>query len=95
VVGCPWLDLCRRPPPPTLQPEEVYYTCAWSVDGRSGDPLLAIAGLRGVIKIINCVSQAVVRVRMSLCEVSSAGVSRMLSLVVRAPLCVRCGWALV
>jgi hypothetical protein len=49
------------------QPEEVYYTCAWSVDGRSGDPLLAIGGLRGVIKIINCVSQTVVRVRVCVC----------------------------
>ena len=34
------------------QPEEVFYTCAWTVDGRNGDPLLAIGGLRGIIKII-------------------------------------------
>ncbi len=49
-----------------MQPEEVYYTCAWAVDGRNGDPLLAIAGLRGIIKIINCTSQTVVRVRCAM-----------------------------
>ena len=42
-------------------PEEVLYTAAWSVDMSSGDPLLVVAGLRGVVKVINCSRAAVVR----------------------------------
>mmetsp|Transcript_50679 Transcript_50679/g.99270 ORF Transcript_50679/g.99270 Transcript_50679/m.99270 type:complete len:619 (+) Transcript_50679:41-1897(+) len=35
-------------------PTENLYTAAWSVAVDTGDPLLAVAGLDGVIKIINC-----------------------------------------
>ena len=35
--------------------DEIFYACTWSFNDTS-QPLLAIAGLRGVIKIINCIS---------------------------------------
>ena len=34
------------------QPDEVLYTCAWTYDQETGESLLAIAGLKGIIRII-------------------------------------------
>lgn len=33
--------------------DENFYTCAWSVDSTTGHPLLAFAGFRGVVRVIN------------------------------------------
>uniref|UniRef100_H3H2I7 Uncharacterized protein n=3 Tax=Phytophthora ramorum TaxID=164328 RepID=H3H2I7_PHYRM len=40
--------------------EEQYFTAAWTVDVLTGSPLLAAAGFRGHIKVINCITQSVV-----------------------------------
>jgi polycomb protein EED len=42
--------------------EEHFFTLAWTVDVLTGSPLVAAAGLRGHIKIINCITQSVVTV---------------------------------
>uniref|UniRef100_A0A182M9F5 Polycomb protein esc n=1 Tax=Anopheles culicifacies TaxID=139723 RepID=A0A182M9F5_9DIPT len=36
--------------------EEVFYTCAWSHDVETGNPLLAAGGLRGVLRVFNTAS---------------------------------------
>lgn len=37
----------------SYQPEEVFYTCCWSADPETGQQILAVAGLRGIVRIIN------------------------------------------
>lgn len=44
--------------------EENFYCCAWSVDSTSGQPILAVGGVRGIIRIISptmgqCIKQFV------------------------------------
>ena len=34
------------------QPEETFYTCAWTYDIETGESLLAIAGAKGLIRIV-------------------------------------------
>ena len=40
--------------------EEIFFALAWSLDEASGQPLLAIGGLRGVIKIISASTQELI-----------------------------------
>eukprot|EP00936_MAST-01D_sp_MAST-1D-sp1_P001863 g1863.t1 len=40
--------------------EEIFFAVAWSVDEATGQPLLAIAGFRGVIKILSASTQELV-----------------------------------
>ncbi|KAK9907286.1 hypothetical protein WJX75_000704 [Coccomyxa subellipsoidea] len=37
--------------------QEEFYACKWSVDTATGDPLLLIAGKKGLLKILNCTTQ--------------------------------------
>jgi len=38
--------------------EEIFYTCAWTVETTTGNPLVAVGGARGVIRIVSPVSQS-------------------------------------
>jgi len=35
-----------------LQPDESYYTCAWSYDSETCESLLVVAGLKGIIRVL-------------------------------------------
>ncbi|EIE27269.1 fertilization-independent endosperm protein 2, partial [Coccomyxa subellipsoidea C-169] len=37
--------------------QEEFFACKWSVDPDTGDPLLLIAGKKGLLKILNCATQ--------------------------------------
>lgn len=40
-----------------FQPSEIFYTCCWSYNDSNGSSILAVAGYRGVIRIINTTNQ--------------------------------------
>ncbi|GLD93425.1 hypothetical protein PINS_up002017 [Pythium insidiosum] len=42
--------------------DEQYFTLAWTVDVLTGSPLLAVAGFRGHIKVINIITQSIITV---------------------------------
>lgn len=41
--------------------EEEYFCCTWLLDSSSGDLLIAAAGLKGCIKVVNCRSKKLER----------------------------------
>ena len=47
------------------QADENFYTCAWTYDTNTSHPLLAVAGSRGIIRIINHISMQCIKVEHS------------------------------
>ena len=45
-----------------LQSEETFYSCAWTVDTTTQHPLLAFAGARGLIRLLNIFTRDCVKV---------------------------------
>lgn len=45
-----------------LQSSEEFYVCKWSVDERSGAPLLLLAGKNGLLQVVDCATGAVLAV---------------------------------
>ena len=56
------------------QTEENFYTCAWSYDTETGESLLAVAGFKGIIRVIetsHVTCRAVSEIMASLCMSSN------------------------
>lgn len=43
--------------------DENFYTCAWTYDTNTSHPLLAVAGSRGIIRVINHITMQCIKVR--------------------------------
>ncbi|RDL33618.1 uncharacterized protein BP5553_07986 [Venustampulla echinocandica] len=75
VVGGDHILICRPPPPGgndnpkaeviqfvvEKEPGEDFFTCAWTKDLKSGEPLLCVAGHNANIKIINALTGKLLR----------------------------------
>lgn len=42
--------------------DENFYTCAWTYDTNTSHPLLAVAGSRGIIRVINHITMQCIKV---------------------------------
>lgn len=60
ICGRRQFDLTR-----CAQADENFYTCAWTYDTNTSHPLLAVAGSRGIIRIINHISMQCIKVGRS------------------------------
>lgn len=50
-----------------VKAEENFYTCAWTYDTNTSHPLLAVAGSRGIIRVINHITMQCIKVRLIHC----------------------------
>ncbi len=46
-----------------MQENEEFYAVKWSVNVSTGAPLLLLAGKRGLLKVLDCETEALTRVR--------------------------------
>ena len=44
--------------------EEVFYTCVWTIDSVTGQPLLIAAGNRGIIRVISPDTKQCIKVKI-------------------------------
>ena len=51
-----------------VQENEEFYACKWSVNVRTGAPLLLLAGKRGLLKALNCETEELSMVIDALCS---------------------------
>ena len=47
------------------QNDECYFVCAWTMLPMSNIPFLVVAGLRGIVKIIDCAAKTMGAVRQT------------------------------
>ncbi|XP_069103147.1 polycomb protein EED-like [Argopecten irradians] len=47
--------------PPCVDSEENFYCCTWTFDSTTGQPLLAAAGLKGIVRIISPVTMTCIK----------------------------------
>ena len=45
-----------------MQKDERFFVCKWTEQKGTGHPLLLIAGLKGLVRVLDCTTQALVHV---------------------------------